>query len=186
MAYKTTYDKNIIEMYVNNSFDKETDDDGLLKSKTDSVNLQKQHDESVIEHARKYNGILEAYEKNVSKTLAMKRVFKVIFFIFAICSLVFTLGVFSVICYNVFRHLGDDKAYNWTIVATLLSSLVSIVTIYNVIPEIIAKYLFNIEEDKNMTKFVESIQSYDSKLIDVIEKRKDVSMPSSEMECKIA
>lgn len=175
MANNMADDKNIIKKYVENDFDIETDNDGILKSKTKFVNLQKRHDEIIIEHSQKYNDILEAYQKNVSKTLAMKRVFKIVFFIFSIVSLIFALGIFSVICYSVFKHLGDGKGYNWTIVATLLSSLVSIITMYNVIPEIIAKYLFNIEEDKNMTKFVENIQSYDSNLIDVIDKRQGES-----------
>lgn len=164
-------DEEIINKYIEQNVYGEIHDDEKLRFKAQVNNFQTAHEQSMIGRSRQYDDILESYTKNVSKTLGMKRIFKIIFFAFSILSLLFTLIVFLIVLYNVFKYFGSGKVNDWTIVATLVTSLASIITIYNVIPEIIAKYLFNIEEDKNMTVFIEKIQSYDSGIIGVINKR---------------
>lgn len=57
-------------------------------------------------------------------------------------------------------------------------------TVYNVIPEIIAKYLFNIKEDENMTKFIGSMQTYDSELIKYMNNQKIREMRVHEIKNK--
>lgn len=157
-------DKVIVYKYVEKNKAKEAEDDEVLEKNAQMAYFLRRHEREMNKHSRYYGNILKSYSENVEPTLKMKRRFKWIFFVFAILSLAFTLGLFAYITTTIFDYVSEGKN-NLSIIATLLSSLVSIVTIYNVIPEIIAKYLFNIEEDENMTKFIEKMQSYDSGLI---------------------
>ena len=180
---KRPQDKELIHKILEEDKAKDVEDDEKLEQNAQMAYFLNRHEKEMNKHSQDYGEILHSYSDNVSYTLKMKRIFKIVFFIFAILALVFTPVLFAIISCKVFYYIS--KGYNnLSIIATLLSSLISIVTVYNVIPEIIAKYLFNIKEDENMTKFIGSMQTYDSELIKYMNNQKIREMRVHEIKNK--
>ncbi len=171
MSIPFSEDKKTVYKYILSTIE----DEALTEAPTDKTLIQnagiadllKQHGKNMDEHSKHYGNILSAYSKNVERTLSMKRKFKIIFFVFALASLLFTSVVFYLIVNKAFNYIGKGYS-NFSIISTLLSAVISIITVYNVIPQIIAEYLFNKEEDKTMTDYVSKIQGYDSSLMQYI------------------
>lgn len=64
--------------------------------------------------------------------------------------------------------LVAHKYSDITVIVALVASLVELVTAIIVLPKIIAKYLFNKEEDAHMLKIINSMQRYNEKKHDYI------------------
>lgn len=107
----------------------------------------------------KYSEILEAYTKNAKRVLLIKFIFRTVFLLVSIGALI---GTFIVFCITIWCILTKkvEAAYIETIVS-ILSAMVSMVTVFIVLPKIMTKYLFDIEEEKNMYNVVKQIQDYD-------------------------
>lgn len=107
----------------------------------------------------KYSEILEAYTKNAKRVLLIKFIFRIVFLLVSIGALI---GTFIVFCITIWCILTKkvEAAYIETIVS-ILSAMVSMVTVFIVLPKIMTKYLFDIEEEKNMYNVVKQIQDYD-------------------------
>ena len=111
------------------------------------------------ERNRKYSEILEAYTKNAKRVLLIKVIFRIAFLLVAIGALI---GTFVMFCVTIWCILTKkvEAAYIETIVS-ILSAMVSLITVFIVLPKIMTKYLFDIEEEKNMYNVVKQIQDYD-------------------------
>lgn len=107
----------------------------------------------------KYSEILDAYTKNAKRVLWIKLIFRVVFLIVSIGALVGTFGLFCTVLWWI-AYEKIDIGYMQTMVS-IISSMVSMITVFIVLPKIMTKYLFDIEEEKNIYNIVKQIQEYD-------------------------
>lgn len=105
-------------------------------------------------HTKKYTTLLENYINYTQKSGKIKNGYKKWFFriIMAI-----TFDKVSAMQSNVLETVIS-------IVTTVITSFVTMLVSLFELPKVIAKYLFDPEEDKNMTKIIEQIQTYDTSM----------------------
>lgn len=157
------YDKN--NKQIDGLFNKEIrtlPEDKDLKSNAILNNFKIEHGRIMNEHAEEYTGLLREYITNSRNSARQKKWFKTVFFIVAVSMLASSFVIFGFISVKLIGKGWKDV--DTTALAGLISSLVGLLSLYIVIPKIIADYLFNQKEDENMTKMVESIQVYDEKI----------------------
>ncbi len=111
------------------------------------------------ERNEKYSEILSLYTSDVKKVLWTKFIFRIIFLVVSLAALIGTFAVFCVVLWWLI-HKNVNVGYLETIVS-VLSSMVSMVTVFIVLPKIMTKYLFDTEEEKNIYNVVKQIQDYD-------------------------
>lgn len=115
-----------------------------------------------------YSALLEAYVNNAIKNNKQKVIFKWIFLILAVIVIVSTLGGIFWGLYIINKLTSSENSRLGITIANcitaVLTAIVPFITVMYVIPEIIAKYLFNTEDEKNMAEIVKSIQDYDKSL----------------------
>lgn len=156
MAFKKD-DKNI-----ENLFKEQTQvlpEDKDLKGNAILDDFRGEHGRIMNEHATEYTNLLKGYIINLKCSLNQKKKFKNIFFGIAISMLVASFILFFVISIILIKNRWGDM--DITALAGLISSLVGVLSLYIIIPKIIAEYLFNSKEDENMARIVQSIQTYD-------------------------
>ncbi|MCI8731051.1 MAG: hypothetical protein HFH57_07915 [Lachnospiraceae bacterium] len=111
------------------------------------------------ERNKKYSEVLDAYVSNTKKVLWIKLVFRVIFLLVSMGTLV---GIFVVFCAVLWWAAnGKIEAGYLETVVTIISSMAAMMTVFIVLPKIMTKYLFDVEEEKNIYNIVKQIQDYD-------------------------
>lgn len=156
------YSKKVIEAYLTEDSNKKKidivhSDYDLMESDTDSMKI----------HNQCFNQLLKAYVKNADKNLNTKLSLKITFFY--ICVVILILITISMVLISMFALFNNFEKS--TLFSILLTNAVSFLTSFIVLPKIIAKYLFNTEEEKNMTEIVKSIQAYDKDIRNRYRKR---------------
>lgn len=128
--------------------------------KTDKE-LHKTDEESMANHSHEYDKLLTAYTSFVEKTLETKRNMKKIFFNFSMIVMIISsiFVALSVILIFV-GYFWFDINFKDCLLACI-TSITSFLTVFIVIPQIIAKYLFNSGEESIMKDIVSGIQEYD-------------------------
>lgn len=139
----------IFRRYVKSTYSEIKSDDDLEKDDRDRMK----------ERNGKYSEILNVYTKNVKGVLRIKLIFRVIFLLVSVSALVGTFVLFCVILWWI-AYKKIDIGYMEAIVS-IVSSMVSMITVFIVLPKIMTKYLFDIEEEKNIYNMVKQIQDYD-------------------------
>ena len=121
--------------------------------------LQKDDRRRMKERNKKYSEILDIYALNVKLVLRIKIIFRVIFLIVSIGALV---GTFVLFCF-VLRWVtySEIKIGYLEYIVSIIASRVSMITVFMVLPKIMTKYLFDIEEEKNIYNIAKQIQDYD-------------------------
>lgn len=120
----------------------------------------KQNDEKHIkDHNQQYTELLKCYVDNISKTLRIKYRFKVVFFSFIMISIV---AVFCVFLKSVNYALECGEIS--TAVPAVIGGFVSLISATIVLPSIIAKYLFNLDEEKDALEIIRKMQDFDKTL----------------------
>lgn len=117
-----------------------------------------------------YTKILAAYARSVEWNITVKIILKVIFFLvtvglMGIIGWTFRDAVF--LCWEYLRaedHSVLDKKLIYDLLIAVVPSFVSLIVSILVIPKIIAEYLFNPKEDKDMVSIVEGLEAHDIKL----------------------
>lgn len=156
-------DRRIIENFIiNNSLDVLPATDDSLKTNKNSFDMAAEHKQSMLEHSGKYTDILDIFITNSRETSEQKLRFKKHFFYFSIFSLGFVTLLFIVL--SIFIFATGTNETNVGALSTLGTTFVSLLSMYIIIPKIIAKYLFNRKEDKNMITIIKSIQNYDERV----------------------
>lgn len=132
------------------------ENDGEIVDDSD-FNFEKWARNTIRNDSQKYSKILSSYENHIKKTLKFKRIYKHFVFWVSLSILIITFIAFF--CISLFaRSVFNDL--NFTV-----SSLISLVTIFIVIPQIISRYLFNKDEEKYMCEIVKNIQKHDIALL---------------------
>lgn len=116
-----------------------------------------------------YTELMDLYVSSAKRNLISKFIFKLVFFIISVSCLIFVIFLFfcsmnyAFICLNSFDNLNDISFESILGIFTiLLPALSSLIVAFLKIPEIIAQYLFNIEEESYMSSIIKNIQDYDT------------------------
>lgn len=155
--------RKIIENFIiKNPFDVLQATDDSLKTNKNTFDMASKHKKAMIDHSKKYTDILRVFIKNSKGTLKQKLMFKCIFFYFSLASLGLITLLFIIL--SIILTTKNTNEVNISVLSTLGTTFVSLLSMYLIIPKIIAKYLFNRKEDENMTTIIKSIQKYDEKV----------------------
>lgn len=128
----------------------------------------KPHSIEVLKHSKNYSKLLDIYVTSTKRNIIMKSWFKSLFFII-------TMGIMLIIVYLFYDSLqyaidnfAKFKNLNeisieaiLSIITVILPVISSLIVAFIKIPEIIAQYLFNVEEDNYMNSVIKNIQDYD-------------------------
>lgn len=121
-----------------------------------------------LKHSRSYSSLLSIYVKSTRGSIIIKNVLKCLFFFITMGTLVSVVFFFYFALKYVFVSFNKIKDINnisiemiLSMVTIILPAISSLIVAFIKIPEIIAKYLFNIQEDDNMNKIIKNIQDYD-------------------------
>lgn len=140
--------------------------------KTNDNDLQQEEDfDSHKEYAKTYIDILKTYNKQqIKETIKTrndlkKRFFRLIKLLMIFLILLFCFSIVASIC--IFYLMVNTKNDSFPIVTgaitAIISSLSTMMLSIIKLPELIAKYLFNEDEDHSMTEIIKNIQSYELK-----------------------
>ena len=133
----------------------------ILTVKNDEELLEASDEKSLKEHSKNYDTILLNYTSYLEKILNSKRIMKNFFFwmsfsIMIICILCMVILIFVAI------SLANNENFDITnYIIPFCTSIISFLTVFMIIPKIIAKYLFNNNEEAVMQTIIASIQEYD-------------------------
>ena len=117
-----------------------------------------------------YTEILTSYAWTVRVNLFLKIGFKIIFFVITVGLMAligWTLRDVVLLCWEYLQNEDNsvlDKKLIYNLLIAVVPSFVSLIVAILVIPKIIAKYLFNPKEDKDMVSIVEGLEAHDIKL----------------------
>lgn len=154
-------DEKIIDSIENSGMVESPDDSDFNKNALMNE-VKKDHGTSMNNHSNEYTKLLKHYIKNSKETFKQKLKFKKTFFWISVVILLVSFFFFCGI--NIYVLIKGIDKININQLSGLASSLVGLLSMYIIIPKIIAKYLFNVQEDKNMAKIVKSIQEYDEEI----------------------
>jgi hypothetical protein len=119
-------------------------------------------------HNAVYTNLLKIYENTTRINIYLKVLFKFTFFIVAIYIWLKMVFIFNDSFYSVLNIIKTNKTLDsqavLDLIATFIPPLVSLTTSFIIIPKIIAKYLFNIKEEKSMVEIINNLQRYDTAL----------------------
>lgn len=123
--------------------------------------LREKDIDSLGNHINDYDNILRNYSNHVDKTLYHKRIMKICFFTMSIliviaCTVITIICIICLLC-----NIGDTNFNIIDYIIPTITSITSFLTVFIIIPKIIAKYLFNSKEDESMKEIISSIQEYD-------------------------
>lgn len=119
-------------------------------------------------HTQKYTDLLSNYVAHTESSNEIKNAYKKIFF-WTILGIMFVLTFLFVSsisnAFDLIEKLSKDKTAQIGnvagIITAVISSFVTMLASLFKLPKIIAEYLFNPKEDKNMSTIVGQIQQYD-------------------------
>ena len=136
-----------------------------------------------IKHSENYTKLIETYVDSVNRNSIVKIVLKIIFFVITMLILLGIVIAFCVISINISKAI---KRHNITlttitgIISVMIPAISSLIVALLKIPEIIAEYLFNTEEDYFMNEIIRNIQEHD-KAMYAMNHKADSFMKENEM-----
>lgn len=142
----------IIEAYLN-----QDSNDNKIDIVHSDYQLEASDIDSMKKHNQYFNELLSAYVKNADKNLRTKLGFKKNFFNVCIGILI---AVTTVMLLTIIIALFKDFETS-ELISIALTNVVSFMTSFIILPKTIADYLFNTDEEKNMSDIIKSIQDYD-------------------------
>lgn len=122
-----------------------------------SIDFRKREQDSYMQFDKEFHNFLKNFVHAQDRKENQKIWLKGIFFI------VIMLGFFALIITPVIIILRSGSLSDSSIIVAMISVLIELVSAIIVLPKIIAEYLFNKEEDKNMTEIIKSMQNYNEK-----------------------
>lgn len=129
---------------------------------------KKKENTEYLEHTKKYTDLLDGFIKNTKSATVLKNELKIAFFVIIVLIMFILAGLFVYSIYKAFDIIksletpkNDATESIIGAVISIIPSLATMLVSLIKLPEIIAQYLFNLEEDKNMVAIIEKIQNYD-------------------------
>ena len=138
--------------------------DKYLKLDDDNNKINVIHNDADREYInannKSFSNLLNTYVKNANRNLIAKLFFKIIFF--ATC-VVILVGIFILLSKITWFCLNNEVSTE-TLIVTMLNTIVSFLSAFIVLPRVIAEYLYNSDEEKNMTELIKNIQERDKSI----------------------
>ena len=134
----------------------------VVEDVVNEMNFNNAETNEEFNRSKKYTSLLEKYVTNAEKSLGLKLILKTIFFFGIILILLaliisfITITIYSVKNINVLST--DDRIM---LILPFVSSLSTTLVALCKLPEIIAQYLFNPEEEKSIIEIIGKMQVYD-------------------------
>jgi len=148
----------------------------------------KPHSVEVLKHSKNYSKLLDVYVDSVQKNVANKNNLKIKFFWIIMVILIIIVASFCwslIYAHNIlkqYENLNDITIQALLSVVTIIfPTISSLIVAFIKIPEIIAHYLFNIEEDNYINAIIKSIQDYDKEMFASEHKIDDTLMAHSKV-----
>lgn len=141
-----------------------------LKKLIEENSLIQENPQSIeaLKHSKSYSKLLDIYVISTKRNVVIKNILKILFFIITMGSLIAVVFIFYWTLKYAFNIIGEFENLNdisleavLSIVTIILPAISSLIVAFLKIPKIIAKYLFNIEEDNFMNSVIKNIQEYD-------------------------
>ena len=117
---------------------------------------------SIKEHNNSYTELLKLYVENSKRALLEKRIAKIVFFLLNIVIMFLITKSFVV--------LINTGNINKLETSTIISFTTSFLSVFIILPTIIAKYLFNVNEENNLVSIIKNMQEYDKHIRSLINK----------------
>ena len=154
-------EKNIIQKYL-----KEDNSDNKISIVHSDIIMLRSDIDYILSNNESFNSLLDAYVNNTRKNLFAKLWFKSVFF--CVC-VVILISIVVLMIWGTIYCLKNpvDKE---TLIISMINSVVSFTASFIVLPHTIANYLFNTDEEKDMTEVLKSIQEHDLKIRDKMQK----------------
>ena len=137
-----------------------------------------------------YSSIINEYVDNLGKSLLIKRILKIIFFVAIILVIGVLIVVFSHSINSVMHLLEANEDLNkqmmLTVCTQIIASFGTIITSIIALPRIIANYLFDSEDEKAIISVIEKIQNYDRDTISTKDSYEQDNMENKEKNQKIS
>ena len=141
---------------------------------SDSSNSNNISDDELNKHQKNFTDLLAIYVSNTDSSAKLKNKLKRVFFIVAIIAWLAPLAILAWTLRFIGQQIQQLQGINNInaesivgMVTIITPSFVSIIVAFLKIPEIIAKYLFNPEEDSNMNSVIENIQKHDKDMLEL-------------------
>lgn len=122
----------------------------------------------------------------------MKKWFKIIFFFVTMCSLAVVVCFFCMTLLYAFRSFNKFDNLSGVTIEAILSiitvmvpAISSLIVAFIKIPEIIARYLFNAKEDKNMNLIIKNIQDYDKTMFSMEQKLDELLLDNKDQNAEV-
>lgn len=155
----------------------------------DSTEINKPHSIEVLKHSKNYSKLLDVYVISTKRNITMKNWFKILFFIITMGSMLAIVYLFYVSLQYAFDNFAKFDNLNeisieaiLSIVTIIFPSISSLIVAFIKIPEIIAHYLFNVEEDNYMNSVIKNIQDYDKSMFAMEHKIDEMLMDNKDQE----
>ena len=155
----------------------------------DSTEINKPHSIEVLKHSKNYSKLLDIYVISTKRNITMKNWFKILFFIITMGSMLAIVYLFYVSLQYAFDNFAKFDNLNeisieaiLSIVTIIFPSISSLIVAFIKIPEIIAHYLFNVEEDNYMNSVIKNIQDYDKSMFAMEHKIDEMLMDNKDQE----
>lgn len=124
-----------------------------------------------LKHSKSYSELLSTYVKSTKRNAYIKDVLKILFFFTTMGTLIGVVIIFYITlkyAFNFFSNVDDINEISLeailSIVTVILPAISSLIVAFIKIPKIIAKYLFNIQEDAYMNSIIKNIQDHDQSM----------------------
>lgn len=138
-----------------------------------------------------YIKILNAYQKQINDSVQRKNELKSKFFGLIRLIMIILMGLFIVSIFAAFTLMGLMIYKNYQSVAvitgavtTVLSTFVTMLISIFKLPQIIADYLFNKEEDQMMNEIIKNIQRYELDAVRIEKENKKILNDEKEREVR--
>lgn len=167
----------------------------LRRIRNDGCSLQSSSEDGmpnsleVLKHSKNYSSLLDIYVLSTRCNVTMKNWFKILFFAFTMGSMLAIVWFFYITLQYVFDAFGKFDNLNDVSVEAILSivtiifpAISSLIVAFIKIPQIIAQYLFNTEEDKNMNSVIKNIQDYDKAMFAMEHKIEEMLMNNKDQD----
>ena len=136
-------------------------------------------------HSQSYTELIEEYVKILKRNALLKLFFKTLFFVITMGILIGLTCVFSKTIFDMSNAVKKNKDLTikslTSVITIVVPAISSLIVALIKIPQTIAQYLFDTEEDKFMNKIIENIQHYDlsmyameNKITGLLDREQDV------------
>ena len=149
----------------------------------------KPHSIEVLKHSKNYSKLLDAYVTSVKTNIFLKNLFKILFFFVTMGSMLAIIYFFYISLrytldnFSKFDNLNEISIEAiLSILTIILPTISSLIIAFIKIPKIIARYLFNIEEDNYMNSVIKNIQDYDKSMFAMEHKIDELLMQHKDQE----